>query len=44
MKELVQFWTTRKSWLKKDAKEKGMTLNSLMQHIVELYYYQNGGK
>ena len=35
--EWVQFKTPLKQELKKIAKEKGMTLNSLMQLITELY-------
>lgn len=35
--ELVQFKTTQKKVLKQIAKEKGMTLSSLMQHITENY-------
>lgn len=35
--EWVQFKTPLKQDLKKIAKEKGMTLNSLMQLITELY-------
>lgn len=40
--EWVQFKTTQKKLLKQIAKEKGMTLNSLMQLITELYLKSEG--
>lgn len=40
--ELVQFKTTQKNVLKQIAKEKGMTLSSLMQHIIENYLKSEG--
>lgn len=40
--EWVQFKTTKKKALKQIAKEKGMTLNSLMQLITELYLKSEG--
>lgn len=40
--EWVQFKTPYKPDLKKIAKEKGMTLNSLMQLITELYLKSEG--
>lgn len=40
--EWVQFKTPLKQELKKLAKEKGMTLNSLMQLICEMYIKSEG--
>lgn len=40
--EWVQFKTPLKQKLKELAKEKGMTLNSLMQLITELYVKSKG--